>query len=318
MNMKNYFSIFFKGIMMGMADLVPGVSGGTIAFLTGIYARLLAAIGAIPNQIPFIFKGKIILSLKNMDAYFLITLISGIGFSILVFSRSINYLLHTYPVLLNAFFLGLILASTLFIYKQNKLWNFINILFCILAFLLAYVVVHLPVVQDVSINLWYIFFCATLAICAMILPGISGSFILVVLGVYGAVLDALNDLNWSIIATFLAGAVFGLLSFARIVSYLFKYHPTATSSVLTGFLLGSLPKIWPWKNTLSFRINSKGVAIPIETENVSPSIYKQLTNIDLEMGLTDKEPYIFLAVALVFFGFFLVLFIEKMAKKNNI
>lgn len=302
---------------MGMADLVPGVSGGTIAFLTGIYARLLEAIGAIPDQLPLLFKGKIALFLKNIDAYFLITLMAGIGVSILVFSRPITYLLHTYPVLLNALFLGLILASTLFVYRQNKLWNFLNISSCTLAFLLAYVVVHLSVIQEVSINLWYIFFCATLAICAMILPGISGSFILVILGVYAAVLDALHDLNWAIIAAFLAGALFGLLSFARVVSYLFKHHPTTALSVLTGFLLGSLPKIWPWKNTLSFRINSKGLTVPIETENVSPSVYTQLTSIDLEMGITQKEPYLFLAVFLVFLGFFLVLFIEKMAKKSN-
>ena len=315
MNILNYFWIFLRGLAMGAADLVPGVSGGTIAFITGIYPRLIEALGQIPKQIPLLLKGKFSDFFKAIDALFLLVLLSGIGTSILLLSQPITYLLHHYPVLLNAFFMGLILASTLFIIRQNKHWKLAQILALALGFLFAFSIVQLPVLADQTDHKLYIFLSAMLAICAMILPGISGSFVLLVLGAYTPVLEALQYRNLEIIGIFVAGAALGLLSFVHLVSYLFKRYPAVTLASLIGFLLGALPKVWPWKNILSFRTSSSGLMVPLVTENVSPLTYTLINQVEMQIGITQKPAYLFLAIGLTCLGFFLVFYIEKIAKK---
>ena len=254
--MKKWIMVFLKGMGMGAADVIPGVSGGTIAFITGIYERLITAIKNVnwPN-IKLFFTGHFKEFWKNIDGTFLLCLIAGIITSFLSLAKLMTYLLENQPVLVWAFFFGLIMASTLFIGKDVK-WNWKTVLtFCIFA-VLSYIITS-P--QNQPLNAtdanWYIFICGAIAICAMILPGISGSFILILMGHYYTVMGAIKGLtglkdvadNLRILGLFFLGIVFGLASFAQLLSWMFKHLRDLTIVVLAGFMIGSLRKIWPWK-----------------------------------------------------------------------
>lgn len=239
---------FFKGMAMGAADIVPGVSGGTIAFITGIYDRLLGAINSVNFSVLKTLKNEGLgATWKQIDGTFLLTLFVGIMSSILILTNPILFLLETHPVLIWSFFFGLVFASIWLVGKQVKAYNLVNFLFFIGGTILAYWITTLSNLNDTN-NLVYIFFAGTVAICAMILPGISGAFILMILGVYKTVITALKEKELITIAVFGLGCIIGLLSFSRLLKWLLNNRRAQTLSMLTGFLLGSLNKIWPWKN----------------------------------------------------------------------
>ncbi|MDG1227898.1 MAG: DUF368 domain-containing protein [Polaribacter sp.] len=303
--LKDYLVISLKGLAMGAADVVPGVSGGTIAFISGIYEELLSSISNVNLGL---FK-----TLKNdgfkaawaqLNGGFLASLFLGIFVSIVSLAKAIKYLLENEPILLWSFFFGLVLASIIYIAKQIKKWNILSFIVLILgAFLAFYITTLNPLVSENSSYI-YIFIAGAIAICAMILPGISGSFILVLLGAYKPVLNALNNKDIKTVLIFLAGAIVGLLTFSRVLKWLFKHYKEITLAGLTGFIIGSLNKIWPWKETLTWRINSHGVEVPFNQQSVSPFTF-------------DGDPQLIMAVALAAVGFIIILGMEKLAVQKK-
>ncbi|MDR3140357.1 MAG: DUF368 domain-containing protein [Tannerellaceae bacterium] len=246
-SLKDYALIILKGIGMGAVDVVPGVSGGTIALIVGIYEELLDSIKSINgNSLKLFFTGKIVAFWKAINGNFLLTLVSGIAISIFSLAKLITYLLETQPVLVWSFFFGLVLASILFVAKEIRKWDWKTILgFIIGAIIAFYITIATP--AETPDGLWFIFLCGAIAICAMILPGISGSFVLVLLGKYDYVMKAVTNLDMVIIFVFICGAAIGITSFSRLLSCLLRRFHDITIAVLAGFMLGSLNKVWPWK-----------------------------------------------------------------------
>lgn len=240
---------------MGAADVIPGVSGGTIAFMTGIYDELLGSISSINlKAFKLLLKGQFRDFWKHINGNFLLSVVVGIGFSILTLANAMSYLLVNHPIQTWAFFFGLIVASSIIILKGISGWNTTSALFLIGGAILGVVVCTLSPTQTPD-ELWFIFISGAIAICAMILPGISGSFILLILGKYEFILGAIADItngilgyNLVIIGTFLIGAVFGIVLFSKFLHWLLGKFPQQTILVLAGFIIGSLVKVWPWSN----------------------------------------------------------------------
>lgn len=299
---KDYLLIGFKGMAMGAADVVPGVSGGTIAFISGIYEELLSTIAGVNlSAFKMLKEDGVVVTWKKLNLSFLLALLTGVFVSVISLAKIISYLLTTEPVLLWSFFFGLVTASILFIGKQIEKWRFQEVLFLVLACVLAYyITVAKPLISD-DASLIFLFFAGALAICAMILPGISGAFILVLLGAYQPVLNAVHTKDLTVVAVVGAGCIVGLLTFSRLLKYLFANFKSITLAVLTGFVLGSLNKIWPWKETLSTRINSKGLEVAVLQKSVLPFNF-------------NGEPKLFLAIVLALIGFVSILVMEKLAK----
>ena len=302
---KDYFLISLKGIAMGAADVVPGVSGGTIAFISGIYEELLQSISNI--------KLGLLKTLKNdgfkaawteLNGNFLLSLFIGIIVSFLSLAKLISWLLETHPILLWSFFFGLVLASIIYVAKQIEKWNVISILLLIATTAIAYVITTLPPLVSEDSSMPFIFLAGAIAICAMILPGISGSFILVLLGAYKPVLNALTNKDIPVIVVFMLGAITGLLSFSRVLKWLFANYKNFTLAALTGFIIGSLNKIWPWKRVLTFRTNSHGEKVPFNEESILPTSY-------------DGDPQMLYAVLLALVGFGVILLLEKLAVSSK-
>lgn len=256
---------------MGAADVVPGVSGGTIAFITGIYEELIHSIKSIgPKTIIILRKEGVKAAWKSINGTFLLVLFLGIGVSIASLAKVISYLLEYQPIGVWSFFFGLVAASIFLVGKKVKKWNVVKVLALILASAGAFWITVLNGAAE-SDGLLYIFISGMVAICAMILPGISGSFILLLMGSYAVILEAVVSKDFAVIGVFLVGCVIGLAAFSRVLSYLFKHFHDLTIAILTGFLIGSLNKIWPWKETISTRINSKGEEVPFIQENIMPN-----------------------------------------------
>ena len=282
---------------MGAADVVPGVSGGTIAFVVGIYDELIESIKSIgKNSLKLLFTGKILSFWKAINGNFLFFLLAGIAISVFSLAKLITLLLTDYPVLVWAFFFGLVLASTWFVGKDIKERSWKVILSFIVGGVVAY---YITVATPVSTptNLLFIFFCGVIAICAMILPGISGSFILLLMGKYFFIMEAVNTLNLPVLLTFAAGALIGITSFSRVLSYALSHFRNITLSLLTGFMLGSLNKVWPWKKVVETYTDTHGVVKPLVEANILP------------------DCYIFEAIALALAGFLIVYFLEKLSEK---
>ena len=302
---RDYLVIMLKGIGMGAADVVPGVSGGTIAFISGIYEELLGSISNINLAlIKTLKKDGLKTAWEQLNGNFLASLFIGIFISIISLAKIISWTLTNHPVLLWSFFFGLVLASVIYIAKQITKWNFIAIILVIVGATLAYYITTLnPMISENS-SMLFMFFAGAIAICAMILPGVSGSFILVLLGAYKPVLAAINNRDFTTIATVGLGAIVGLLSFSRILKYLFANYKNYTLAILTGFIIGSLNKIWPWKKVLTFRTNSHGEQVPFNELSISPFMY-------------DGNPQLIQASILIVLGFALILILEKIAVKNQ-
>jgi len=258
---------------MGAADVVPGVSGGTIAFITGIYEELIKSISNIGPQLFLDLKKEGVSSTwEKANGNFLLSLFIGIAISIFSLMRVTNHLLETYPILVWSFFFGLVLASIFYVGKQIDAWNLKHISFLILGFIIAFGISLLSPSSE-STSLIYLFFAGSIAICAMILPGISGAFILVLLGAYKNISEAVSNFDLKVIASVGLGAVFGLLTFSRILKWLFKHYQTTTLAMLTGFIAGSLVKIWPWKVTTE-TIEVKDKVINVSQTPVLPTNYE--------------------------------------------
>ncbi|WP_206613426.1 DUF368 domain-containing protein [Parahaliea mediterranea] len=282
----NWLAIYLRGVLMGAADIVPGVSGGTIAFITGIYDRLLGAIRAFDLAlVELLLKGQIKAAWRHVDGGFVLALVAGIATSILSLARLIAWLLVTHPVPLWAFFFGLILASALVLLRQVGVWNPARLACLLVGIAFALAVALSPVLGLESAGLPAVFGAGFIAICAMILPGISGSFILVLLGMYAVVLNALKAFDLLFIAVFGAGAACGLLCFSRLLHWLLSHRRPGTLALLTGFLFGSLAVVWPWKEALDWAPGSHGELRPVQQVPVLPGRYLQLTGDDPQLWL---------------------------------
>lgn len=292
---KDYAVLTLKGMAMGAADVVPGVSGGTIAFIAGIYDELINSIKSINmHSLKLLFTGKIAAFWKAVNGNFLFALLLGIAISVFSLAKLITYLLLNEAVLVWSFFFGLVLASTWFVTKDIKGWNWKTVAGFVGGAVIAYyITVATP--AETSTNLMFIFLCGAIAICAMILPGISGSFILVLLGKYFYVMEAVKTLDLVVLGVFAFGAALGITSFSRVLSYALKNFRNITLSVLSGFMLGSLNKVWPWKEVE--KLVSDGHEVMIE-HNIAPN--------------TEVAG----AVVLMLIGFILVYVLEKISAKK--
>ena len=302
---KDYLVIMLKGMAMGAADVVPGVSGGTIAFISGIYEELLGSISNINIKLlKTLQKEGFKSAWKQVNGNFLVSLFVGIFISIVSLAKMISWLLVNHPILVWSFFFGLVLASVIYIAKQVTQWNLVSGVLLILGAILAYYITTLnPLISEHS-SMPFMFLAGAIAICAMILPGISGSFILVLLGAYKPVLAAVNNRDFTTITFVALGAIVGLLTFSRVLKYLFSNYKNYTLVVLTGFIIGSLNKIWPWKKVLTYRINSHGEQVPFNELSISPFSY-------------DGNPQLMYATVLALIGFGLILLLEKIAVQKD-
>lgn len=291
---------------MGAADVVPGVSGGTIAFITGIYDTLLESIRRVnPSLIGIIKKDGLKAAFDHVNGTFLILLLSGILTSIFTLARFLTWMLHNNPIPLWSFFFGLIIVSVNHMFKQVKQWK-VNRFVSVLAgafFAYGITVLHPLNLEPTTVN---ILIAGSIAICAMILPGISGSFILLLLGMYGPILAAAKSVDIITLGTFATGGVIGLLSFSHLLSWVLRNYRDIALTFLTGLMLGTLSKIWPWKETLTWRINSSGEQVPLLERNLSPLTFEQVT------GQPALLAYAFAAMIM---GIALVWGLEKLADK---
>ncbi len=293
---------------MGAADVVPGVSGGTIAFITGIYDTLLESIRRVNPSILGIWKRDgFKAAFDHINGFFLIALFGGILTSILSLAKFISWALETHPIPVWSFFFGLIMVSVYHMIKQVEQKTLSRFVFLLLGAVLAYSITMLkPLHMDpTSLN---IFFAGCIAICAMILPGISGSFILLLLGMYTPVLSAVKGLQIDIMALFSMGCLIGLLSFSHVLSWLLKRYRDFALVFLTGLMLGTLPKLWPWKETISWRINSKGEQVPLIEHNLSPFNFESITGQPSQLAI---------AIVLMLAAVGLVLALEKIAENSD-
>jgi putative membrane protein len=304
--------LVLKGVAMGAADVVPGVSGGTIAFISGIYEELIESINKVNFQsLRVLFKEGFMPFWKAINGSFLLSVLSGIFISILSLARLLSYTLEVEPIATWSFFFGLILASIPLVGKRVKQWKGSKIFAFVAGAIIAWLVTELPPVTEPGAS-WYLFVSGMIAICAMILPGISGSFILILLGSYFTVLDAVNNFDIGLILIFMAGAVVGLLIFSRFLKFMFDRFHDITIAVLAGFLLGSLNKIWPWKNVLESVTKHAGKPnereVAILEESVSPWTFTELTGQPAQLTT---------AILLCLLGIGAIFLIDRLAVKKS-
>ncbi|HRZ30733.1 MAG TPA: DUF368 domain-containing protein [Flavobacterium sp.] len=312
----DYFLISLKGLAMGAADVVPGVSGGTIAFISGIYQELIDTI----NKVDFSFfaswkKHGFKIAWQQINGSFLLALLSGIAISILTFSKIITHLLATEPIMVWSFFFGLVIASIFFVGKQIDKFSIGSISFFLLGTALSYyITIAEPVASPDSYP--YLFLSGFIAIIAMILPGISGAFILLLMGSYAVVIGTINhfregilSLNFQVIfqavlklGTFAIGAILGLKLFSKVLHWMFDNHRNSTLALLTGFMLGSLNKVWPWKEVISTRIDSHGVEVPFMEKSILPTAF-------------NGDNQLLVAILLMIAGFLTIFIVEKVGAK---
>ncbi len=301
-NFLQYTIIAFKGMAMGIAELVPGVSGGTIAFVAGIYEEFITSINNLNTSTLKTWKKEGFKAFwRKLNGNFSMTLLLGMLTSIFLFSTTISWLLEDHPIPTWSFFFGLVLASVIFVAKAIKKWNLAIILLLVLGTVIAYFITTLPPTQN-SDSLPFLFLSGAVAICAMILPGISGSFILVLLGSYKTILEAVHEKDIKVILVVGAGAIFGLLSFAKVLKWMFTKYKNSTLAVLSGFILVSLNKIWPWKKILETKTIGHKV-ITLKEQSISPFAF-------------EGDHQIMYAILAAIIGFSLIFILEKLASKE--
>ncbi|MEX0359896.1 MAG: DUF368 domain-containing protein [Allomuricauda sp.] len=298
----DYVLITLKGMAMGAADAVPGVSGGTIALVSGIYEELVQTIGNINlGLIKLLFQGKFKEFWSKANGNFALALGAGVLISYVSFMKLAKYLLEYHPILIWSFFLGLIIASIWYLGKQIPKWDLAMIVFLILGIGLGYYLTTLPS-AEVNDNQAYFFVCAAIAICAMILPGISGTFILILLGAYSTLSTAIADVDVKKLLVFVSGAVIGLLSFSKVLKWLLRKYKFQTFAVLTGLIVGSINQVWPWKKVLETKTFGDKTVV-VDDVNVWPSAFE---------GDSQLLPAIILAIV----GFSLIFILERTASKK--
>lgn len=238
-----------KGFGMGAANVIPGVSGGTIALLTGIFTEIIDALNALmdPSSWKLLFKGEFREFWKYIHGTFLVALFTGVLISIFSLAKLMVYVMDYYPVQTWAFFFGLIIASSAYMIYDIKGWKVNDVLFFVLGIVLGVVICTLSPTTTPD-SLWFIFLCGAIAVCTMILPGISGSFILVILGKYDFIMQSINEMNIPVLLVFGLGCVIGILGFSKFLHWLLKRYERPTMLVLVGFVIGALVKVWPWND----------------------------------------------------------------------
>lgn len=303
--MNKYLMVGLKGCAMGMADVVPGVSGGTIAFISGIYEELLNSIKSIDLEaIKLLFTGKFRALWEKINGKFLFSLIAGIGVAILSMARVMTYMLENHPIITWSFFFGLIIASALMVAREVNRWSAISVVTMIIGVVLSYWITIVSPATTPN-DWWFVMLSGAIAICAMILPGISGAFILLLMGKYMFIMEAVTELNIGILLLFAVGAVAGIVSFSHVLSWLLVKWHDATVTMLMGFMIGSLNKVWPWKQTLETYLDSHGVEQPLVQANVSPAQFEVL----------GGESHLVLAIVSCVAGFALIYVIEMIGKR---
>ncbi|WP_250883971.1 DUF368 domain-containing protein [Glaciecola sp. XM2] len=304
---KDYGFLAAKGMLMGAADAVPGVSGGTIAFITGIYQELIHSIKLCGvHALQVLWRQGPVAAFNYVNGAFLLVLGSGILLSIVSLSRIVVYLLNNYPELLWSFFFGLISAAVYSLLRHIKKWSIPLALTFALGTAIAYFLTEISPTSIEPTPVYY-FLSGMLAICAMILPGISGAFILLLLGMYSHVMLAIKEFQFSLLALFASGCIVGILSFSRVLDWMFTKHKEITLALLGGFVLGSLNKVWPWKETLSTMIDRHGDIVPLDERNVLPHTFEQVT---------QQPSFMLPALGLMLLGFGLVMLLEFVGKDN--
>ena len=297
---KDYIILATKGMAMGAANVIPGVSGGTIALITGIFEKLIDSIKSLDlKAIKLLFTGKFKQFAEHINLGFLLAVFLGIGISIISLAKLLDYLFINYPVFIWAFFFGLILSS---IYSVGKTITKVSI-GVILTFLIgagsALLITFLTPASENG-EIWYLFVCGIIAACSMILPGLSGSFVLILLGNYQLVMiDAVNKLDIKTLAPVAIGAVIGLLGFSHVLSWVFKKFKDQTIALLTGFILGSLPILWPWKEAIIKVFESK----------------EKVVGYNWSMPASLNQETIF-AIVLMVVGILTIVMMEKVANKK--
>lgn len=295
--MKDLIYLFFKGMAMGAANVIPGVSGGTIALITGIFEKLIDSIKAINlKAIKLLLAGKLSEFAQYINLKFLFTIFLGIGISIFSLAKILDFLFINYPIYIWSYFFGLIIASVYFVAKTIEKWNFSAIISFIVGTAVAITITFLTPANE-NDSILYLFICGIVAVMSMILPGLSGSFILILMGNYQLVMiDAVSDLNIKILLPLIAGAGFGLIAFSHILSWIFKKFKDLTIAVLSGFILGSLGILWPWKQELTQSFGEKTKVIGYDW-NLPESFNTE----------------VIIAIAMLIIGYFTILGMEKVA-----
>lgn len=335
-SLKEYLVISLKGMAMGAADVVPGVSGGTIALITGIYKELIDSFANINlGLIKILRKDGIAAAFRSINGPFLLALVSGIAVSIFSLAKFFHYLLEHKPVLVWSFFFGLIIASIWLVGKLVAKWDRSTISLLIAGAIISFAITVISPANGPD-TLGYLFISGMLAFVAMILPGISGSFILLLLGAYQLVLgkvssliDALHPFDSQLLlenvislGVFAIGGIIGLLSFSRVLKWMFEKYEANTLALLTGFLIGSLNKVWPWKQTVEVYVKHAGEenesVVPLVQKNVLPNdSFRFVTDADAQLGIVDKDPQLGLAILLAIFGFMLIFLLERFSSKHS-
>lgn len=304
--LRDYLLIILKGIGMGAADVVPGVSGGTIAFITGIYQELIDSIKSVNlNTLKLFFTGKFKQFWAEINGNFLVAVVAGIGISVMSLAKLLQYLLIHQPILIWSFFFGLIVASAIYVAKDISEWKAGTFLSLLAGAVIAYFITVVSPAEAHSGYL-FVFLSGAIAICAMILPGISGSFILVLLGMYKFILGAVSSLNLPVIIIFLLGAAIGIVLFSNLLSWLLKKYYNLTIALLAGFMVGSLNKVWPWKKVIETIVDRHGELKPLVEKNVLPTNYE---------AITGHNPQMLSAIGLAIVGFALIFAIEGISKR---
>lgn len=298
MKLKEAIVLFFKGMGMGAANVIPGVSGGTIALITGIFERLIDAIKSFNlKALKLLFSGKLKEFFKHIDFVFLVVVFLGVGVAIISVAKLFEYLFEYYPVYIWAFFFGLVLASVYFVGREIKKWNITTILSFIIGTAVA---VMISIMNPANENeaVLYLVLCGAIAACSMILPGLSGSFVLILLGNYQLVMiESVSSLDFKILLPIVVGAVAGILGFSHLLSWVFKKFRDQTIGTLTGFVLGSVMILWPWKEQLFETFGDK-------TELVG---YKWF--------IPEFNMEFFVATAIIFVGIVSIWLMEHFANK---
>ena len=295
-----------KGCAMGMADVVPGVSGGTIAFISGIYEELIEAIRSVNlKALKLLLHGQFLAFWNHVHGAFLLPVLLGVGFSILSLAKLMTFLLANYPIQIWSFFFGLIIASAALVAKDVGRWDLKSVLSMLVGVAVAWWITVSSPAQTPN-DWWFVMLSGAVAICAMILPGISGAFILLLLGKYQYIIGAVGELNIPVIAVFGVGAVAGIISFSHLLSWLLNRFHDLTIALLMGFMLGSLNKVWPWKQTLSEVADAHGKMIPVEQANILPRTFETLNE--------GENAHLFEAFVLMLVGLGAIYLIELTAK----
>ena len=303
---KDYLLLVLRGMAMGAVDVIPGVSGGTMALITGIYEELINSIKSFnAGLISTLRKHGITVAWERINGYFLTAVLSGILISIFSLVRLLSWLFDNHAMLIWAFFFGLIVGSVFYVGSRIKNRNLPSWLFLIAGTVVAYYVTIATPATGPD-HLWFILLAGGIAFCAMILPGISGAFILVLLGKYEYMIHAVKDWNLMVIAVFGAGGIVGIIAFSNAIGWLLKKYPNATLAMLTGFMIGSLNKLWPWKEILETRIGTTGEEIPVLERSILPSQYA---------ALYGESPQVFPVMVCALAGLALILTVMFLSRK---